>query len=71
MYSAKGVAAILGGGLAALLYQRFGIWSAPFYGSVTLALIAAVSALVLRSAALPRKRLGAPAPLRVRRLARA
>ena len=55
MYSAKGVAAILGGGLAAMLYQRFGSWSAPFYGSATLALIAAVSALALRSAPLPRK----------------
>lgn len=65
MYSAKGVAAILGGGLAAMLYQRFGSWSAPFYGSATLALFAAMSALALRSAPLPRKSVSAPAPLRV------
>ena len=43
--SAKGVAAILGGGVAAMPYQPFGSWSAPFYGSAALALIAAVSAL--------------------------
>jgi hypothetical protein len=65
MYSAKGVAAILGGGLAAMLYQRFGSWSAPFYGSATLALIAAVSALVLRSTPMPRNRVSQPTPLRV------
>ena len=48
LYSAKGVASIIGGGLAALLYERFGSWSACFYGSAALALIAAVMAFGLR-----------------------
>jgi MFS transporter, OFA family, oxalate/formate antiporter len=51
LYTAKGVAAIIGGGLAALLYERFGSWSAAFYGSAALALIAAVMALLLRMSA--------------------
>ena len=41
MYSAKGVASIIGGGLAALLYERFGTWTACFYGSAVLAILAA------------------------------
>jgi MFS transporter, OFA family, oxalate/formate antiporter len=51
LYTAKGVAAIIGGGVAALLYERFGNWSAAFYGSAALALIAGVMALGLRVAA--------------------
>jgi OFA family oxalate/formate antiporter-like MFS transporter len=62
LYTAKGVASILGGGLAASLYLQFGSWSAAFYGSATLALLAAVMALALRAIPLPRKAavLGAP-----------
>ena len=56
LYSAKGVSSILGGVVAALLYERFGTWSACFYGSAALALIAAVMAAVLRSVPLPVKR---------------
>ena len=41
MYSAKGVASIIGGGVAALLFERFGTWTACFYGSAVLALAAA------------------------------
>jgi OFA family oxalate/formate antiporter-like MFS transporter len=41
MYSAKGVASIVGGGVAALLFERFGTWTACFYGSAVLALLAA------------------------------
>jgi OFA family oxalate/formate antiporter-like MFS transporter len=55
LYTAKGVASILGGGLAAVLFQQFGSWSAAFYGSATLALIAGLMALGLRVAPLPRK----------------
>jgi OFA family oxalate/formate antiporter-like MFS transporter len=55
MYTAKGAASIVGGGLAALLFERFGTWSAAFYGSAALAVIAAVLAFGLRTA-------GAPAP---------
>jgi len=40
MYSAKGVASIIGGGVAALLFERFGTWTACFYGSAVLALVA-------------------------------
>jgi OFA family oxalate/formate antiporter-like MFS transporter len=53
MYSAKGVASIIGGGLAALLYEHFGTWAAVFYGSAVLALLAAAMTLALRAAAVP------------------
>lgn len=55
MYTAKGVASIIGGGLAAVLYERFGSWSAAFYGSAMLALLAGLMALAVRVAPLPRK----------------
>lgn len=58
LYTAKGVASILGGGVAAVLFQLTGTWSAAFYGSATLALVAAGLAFGLRAA-------GAPAPRRV------
>ena len=51
LYSAKGVASIIGGGLAALLYERFGTWSAELYGSAALALVAALLAFGLRASA--------------------
>ena len=38
LYSGKGVASIIGGGLGALLFEWFGSWSAAFYGSAVLAL---------------------------------
>jgi OFA family oxalate/formate antiporter-like MFS transporter len=53
MYTAKGAASIVGGGLAAVLFERFGTWSAAFYGSAALALIAAALAFGLRSAGAP------------------
>jgi MFS transporter, OFA family, oxalate/formate antiporter len=49
LYSAKGVASIIGGGVAALLYERFDTWAACFYGSAVLALMAAVMAFGLRA----------------------
>jgi OFA family oxalate/formate antiporter-like MFS transporter len=55
LYTAKGVAAIIGGGLAALLSERFGSWSAAFYGSAVLALAAALMAFALRVTAAARK----------------
>ena len=55
LYSAKGVASIIGGGMAALLFERFGSWSAAFYGSAALALISGVLALLLKRRPLPRK----------------
>jgi MFS transporter, OFA family, oxalate/formate antiporter len=55
LYSAKGVASIIGGGVAALLVERFGSWSAAFYGSAALAFVSAVMALILKSMSLPKK----------------
>ena len=55
LYTAKGVASILGGVVAALLYERFGTWTACFYGSAALAFGAALIALVLRRFPLPVK----------------
>ena len=53
MYSAKGVASIIGGGLAALLFERFGTWTACFYGSAVLALLAAGLIVALSKVAAP------------------
>jgi len=55
LYTAKGVASILAGYVAALLSDRFGSWDAVFYGSAVLALFATVGAIVLRSTPLPKK----------------
>jgi OFA family oxalate/formate antiporter-like MFS transporter len=54
MYSAKGVASIIGGGVAAYLFESFGTWSACFYGSAVLALVGALIAFGLRAARAPR-----------------
>ena len=56
LYSAKGVASIAGGGLAAMLYQATGSWDYGFYTCALLALITAFLALVLRKMPLPVKR---------------
>jgi MFS transporter, OFA family, oxalate/formate antiporter len=50
LYSAKGLASIIAGGIAAMLFERFGTWTACFYGSAILAIGAAVIAFALRSA---------------------
>ena len=49
LYTAKGVASIIGGYAAALLYERSGSWAMGFYGSALMALVAAVLAYVLRT----------------------
>jgi OFA family oxalate/formate antiporter-like MFS transporter len=51
MYSAKGLAAIIGPGLGTLLFERTGTWNACLYGSTVFALIAAVIAFGLRASA--------------------
>jgi OFA family oxalate/formate antiporter-like MFS transporter len=56
MYTAKGVASIVGGGVAAMLFERFGTWSVGFYGSAALALIAAGLAVALRAGGAPARR---------------
>jgi OFA family oxalate/formate antiporter-like MFS transporter len=55
MYTAKGVSAILGVRLAAVLFDKFGSWTAAFYGSAVLAFVAGVMAIGLRMSPLPRK----------------
>jgi OFA family oxalate/formate antiporter-like MFS transporter len=55
LYSAKGVSSIIGGGLAALLFEKFGSWSGAFYGSAVLAMLSGFLALGLRASPLPRK----------------
>jgi OFA family oxalate/formate antiporter-like MFS transporter len=49
MYSAKGVSSIIAGGIAAMLFERFGTWTACFYGSAVFALLAAGLIFGLRS----------------------
>ncbi len=49
LYTAKGVASIIGGYVAALLYERSGTWATGFYGSAVMALFAAALAYGLRT----------------------
>lgn len=55
MYTAKGVSAIIGVRLAAVLFDRFGSWTAAFYGSAVLAFVAGLMAIGLRMSSLPHK----------------
>jgi OFA family oxalate/formate antiporter-like MFS transporter len=50
LYTAKGVASIIGGWFGALLYEQSGSWAMGFYGSAVMALIAAGMAVGLRAA---------------------
>jgi len=56
LYTAKGIAAVIGGGLAAMLFETWGSWRGPLYGSAVLALASAALALYLRAGALPKAR---------------
>lgn len=56
LYSSKGVAAIIGGGMAAMLYEATGTWNTAFYGSAVLAFLAALMAAGLIFMPLPVKR---------------
>ena len=56
LYTAKGVASIGGGGLAALLYEKFGNWNVSVYSTAALALLSGVLILVVRSRPLPATR---------------
>jgi hypothetical protein len=49
LYTAKGVASIIGGYAAARLYEQSGSWAMGFYGSAVMALVAAVLAYGLRT----------------------
>jgi MFS transporter, OFA family, oxalate/formate antiporter len=55
LYTTKGVAAVVSGGLAAALFEKTGAWDMAFYGSAALALCSALAALGLRMMPLPRK----------------
>jgi OFA family oxalate/formate antiporter-like MFS transporter len=62
MYSAKGVSSIIAGGIAAMLFERFGTWTACFVGSAVFALLAAGLIFALRtSTASARATLAVPA----------
>ena len=62
LYTAKGVASIIGGWFGALLYEQSGSWSMGFYGSAVMALVAAGLAVGLRASTAPsRAVLGIPA----------
>jgi OFA family oxalate/formate antiporter-like MFS transporter len=53
LYTAKGVASIIGGWFGAFLYEQFGTWSVGFIGSAVMALIAAGLAVALRASTSP------------------
>ena len=55
LYTAKGVASIIGGWFGAFLFEQFGSWSVGFYGSAIMALIAAGLAVALRASTAPRR----------------
>ena len=55
LYSAKGVASLVGSGIAARLFEKTGTWNYAFFGSAALALVAALMALYVRRIPLPQK----------------
>ena len=62
VYTAKGVASIIGPWSGALLYEQSGSWSMGFYGSAIMALVAAALAVGLRASNAPsRAPVGVPA----------
>jgi len=63
LYTAKGVASIIGGWVGALLYEQSGSWTMGFYGSAIMALIAAVLAYSLRASRATATAKGAKIPL--------
>ena len=56
LYSAKGFAALLGGGLATNLFEMTGTWDYPFFACAAFALLSAFMALYVRKMPLPQKR---------------
>ena len=67
LYTAKGVASILGGWLGALLFEQSGSWTIGFYGSALMALVAAGMAVGLRAVRLAQTREArVPAPATAR-----
>jgi OFA family oxalate/formate antiporter-like MFS transporter len=65
LYTAKGVASIIGGWFGALLYEQSGSWAMGFYGSAVMALAAAGLAMWLKQSKAPGPApVGLPAPAR-------
>lgn len=62
LYSTKGLASILAGGLAAQLFENTGSWNFVFYGSAALALISALAAIGLQQMPSPKKQDAAETP---------
>jgi MFS transporter, OFA family, oxalate/formate antiporter len=60
LYSTKGLASVLAGGLAAALFEKTGTWNYAFYGSAVLALFAAIGSLAVLKMPMPRKRAAIP-----------
>jgi len=54
LYTAKGVASIGGGGIAAALFVKYGSWDVAFYMTSVLTLVSALLILVLRFMPLPK-----------------
>jgi OFA family oxalate/formate antiporter-like MFS transporter len=55
LYTAKGVASIGGGWIAAKMFEKFGNWNADFYTTAGLALLSGVLILVVKFMPLPAK----------------
>jgi len=55
LYSAKGVASIIGAPIAAWIYGIYQSWDVVFYGSAGLAFLSGCTALILRTRPLPQK----------------
>lgn len=53
LYTAKGVASIGGGGIAAALFTKYGSWNVPVYWTAGLTLVSAALILVVRAMPLP------------------
>jgi len=56
LYTAKGVASIFGGGIAAALFTKYGSWNVPVYWTAGLTLVSALLILVVRTLPLPGQR---------------
>jgi len=59
LYTAKGVASIIGPWAGVLIFEQTGSWATGFYGSAAMALVAAGAALRLRAVSRARARLAA------------
>jgi hypothetical protein len=53
LYTAKGVASIIGGWFGAFLFEQVGSWSVGFYGSAVMPLVAAGLGIALRAVTAP------------------